>query len=49
MKYEKPQVHVISRATKAIETIQEKVPSLQIDSATQMNDGFSGPGYEADE
>lgn len=49
MNYEKPKVNVVSRATNAIETIQDKIPSLLVDHNTQMNDGLSGPAYEADE
>jgi hypothetical protein len=47
MKYQKPEVHVISTATKAIESVQTKVAAM-LDSINQQP-LTDGPAYEADE
>ena len=48
MKYGKPEVVVVSDATKAIESVFQKQPSLLTD---QINGSVrnTGPAYEADE
>lgn len=48
MKYQKPELRMIGAATKAVESVQEKFPSIYADNITLLPNN-TGPAYEADE
>jgi hypothetical protein len=48
MRYQKPQIHLISIATKAIESQQQKILLMVVDNITNEF-GSTGPAYESDE